>query len=70
MRRVQFWMRDYAEDYGEHMVKVGPETALKSPRVDEDFDDRIGDSMRIVERGAFRARKVAGRFLRKFSALR
>lgn len=51
MRRIQFWMRDYAEDYGEH---------------DEEFDDRIGDGMRVMEKGAFRARKVAGRFLRKF----
>jgi len=65
MRRIQYWMRDYAEDYGERVVKLGPETVLKSPRVDEDFDDRIGVSMRIMERGAFKARKVAGRFLRK-----
>jgi tyrosine-protein phosphatase SIW14 len=68
MRRIQFWMRDYADDYGERVVKLGPETALKSPSVDEDFGDRIGDSMRIVEREAFRLRKVAGRFLRQFSA--
>lgn len=65
MRRVQVWMRDYAEDYGEHVVKVGPETALKSPRAD-DFDDRIGAGMRFLERGAFRSRKFASRFLRKF----
>jgi hypothetical protein len=66
MRRTQFWMRDYAEDYGQRLQKHGPETALKSPHVDEDFDDRIGDSMRLVEQGAFRARKFAVRFLRKF----
>ena len=66
MRRIQVWMRDYAEDYGKHMAKTGP--ALKSPTADEDFDDHIGDGMRIVERETFRARKVAGRFLRKFSA--
>jgi len=64
MRRTQFWMRDYVEDYGDRVRKVGPETALKSPRVDEDFDDRIGDGMRFMERGTFRARKVASRFLR------
>ena len=68
MRRIQFWMRDYAEDYGEHMAKTGPVTAPKSPGDDEEFDDRIGDGMRIIERETFRARKVAGRFLRKFSA--
>jgi protein tyrosine phosphatase (PTP) superfamily phosphohydrolase (DUF442 family) len=68
MRRTQFWMRDYAEDYGERVVKLGPETALKSPPVDEEFDDRVGNSMRIVERETFRAHRVARRFLRKFSA--
>ncbi|HET9479789.1 MAG TPA: tyrosine-protein phosphatase [Pyrinomonadaceae bacterium] len=67
MRRIQFWMRDYAEDYGERVVKLGPETALQSPGVDEDFGDRIGAGMRIVEKGALRARKYAGRFVRKFS---
>ena len=65
MRRTQFWMRDYTEDYGDRIAKVGPESAFNS--TDEDFDDRIGDGMRFMERGTFRARKVAGRFLRKFS---
>ena len=65
MRRIQFWMRDYAEDYGDRVVKVGPETALKSPGADDDFGDRLGKGMRFVERGAFKSRKVAGRFLRK-----
>jgi protein tyrosine phosphatase (PTP) superfamily phosphohydrolase (DUF442 family) len=67
MRRTQFWMRDYAEDYGERKAKLGPQSALKSMGLDETFDDRIGTGMRYVERGTFKARKVAGRFLRKFS---
>lgn len=67
MRRIQFWMRDYAEDYGEHIAKTGPGKALTSPQGDEDFGDRIGAGMRIMERETFRARKVAGRFFRKFS---
>ena len=62
MRRTQFWMRDYTEDYGDRMAKVGPKAALNS--TDEDFDDRIGEGMRFMERGTFRARKVARRFLR------
>ena len=62
MRRTQFWMRDYAEDYGDRMAKVGPKLAFNS--TDEDFDDHIGDGMRFMERGTFRARKVASRFLR------
>lgn len=66
MHRVQFWIRDYVDDYGDRLATVGPETALESP--DEDFDDRIGAGMRIMERETFRARKVASRFLRKFSA--
>ncbi|HET8783965.1 MAG TPA: dual specificity protein phosphatase family protein [Pyrinomonadaceae bacterium] len=65
MRRTQVWMRDYAEDYGERVHKLGPETALKSPGVHEDFDDRVGTGMRFVERGAFTARKFARRFFRK-----
>ncbi|HET7112496.1 MAG TPA: tyrosine-protein phosphatase [Pyrinomonadaceae bacterium] len=65
MRRTQIWLRDYTEDYGDRVHKLGPEAALKSTNAHEDFDDHIGDSMRFVERGAFTARKVAGLFLRK-----
>src|SRR5688572_28462122 len=36
MRRTQLCMRDYSEDYGKSLHKHGPETALKSPHVDED----------------------------------
>lgn len=64
MRRIQFWMRDYVEDYGDRVSRLGPETALKSSHNADDFDDHIGDGMRIVERETIRAR----RFLRKFSA--
>jgi len=66
MRRTQFWMRDYTEDYGERMAKVGPNSAFTS--TDQAFDDHVGDGMRFMERGAFRVRKVAGQFLRRFSA--
>jgi protein tyrosine/serine phosphatase len=68
MRRIQFWMRDYVKDYGDRVAKLGPETALKAPTSGDDFDDHIGEGMRIVERETFRARKVTSRFLRKFSA--
>ena len=56
MRRIQFWMRDYAEDYGEraHLVVY-----------EGDLGDRIGSSMRFVEKGAFRAGKVGSQVLRK-----
>ncbi len=67
MKRIQFWMRGYVEDYGERQPQSGAKTALHAPNVEEDFGDRLGASMRVVERGAFRARKYAGRFFRKFS---
>lgn len=67
MRRTQFWMRDYVEDYGDRVVKLGPETALNPPNIDDDFDDHIGASIRYVEKGTTRARKATRRFLRKFS---
>jgi protein tyrosine phosphatase (PTP) superfamily phosphohydrolase (DUF442 family) len=70
MHRTQFWMRDYVRDYGDRIAKVGPETALKPSSVDETLDDHIGDGMRYVERGTFRARKATRRFFRKFSVLR
>ena len=49
MRRYQFWMRDYAEDYGNraHLFPYEP-----------DLGDRIGTGMRIVERETIRLRKV------------
>ena len=65
MRKTQFWMRDYVEDYGDRVARLGPQTALRPPSIDEAFDDRIGTGMRFVERGTFRARKFARGFLRK-----
>lgn len=66
MRRTQFWMRDYVEDYGDRVVKLGPATALNPPSIDDAFDDRIGAGMRFVEKGTFQARKFVRGFLRKF----
>jgi protein tyrosine/serine phosphatase len=56
MRRIQIWMRDYAEDYA-HRVQ--------HPYADADFEDHIGFGMRIVEREAFRARRIGLRFWRQ-----
>ena len=52
MRRHQFWMRDYAAEYGERAHLFPYES---------DFDDRLGIGMRFVEKGAFRARNVLRR---------
>ena len=56
MRRIQIWMRDYAEDYA-HRVE--------HPYADDDLGDRLGFGMRIVEREAFRARHIGRRFWRQ-----
>ena len=64
MRRIQFWMRDYAQDYGDRMEKAKAQNMVQSHHADA-FDDRIGNGMRIAERGTFRVRKFGTRFLRK-----
>jgi protein tyrosine/serine phosphatase len=56
MRRIQIWMRDYAEDYAHRE---------RHPYADGDFDDRIGFGMRIVEREAMRARRIGKLVLRR-----
>jgi protein tyrosine/serine phosphatase len=56
MRRYQFWMRDYAKEYGAR-ANLFP--------YEGDFDDRIGTGMRFIERGAFKARKVGAHLLRR-----
>lgn len=48
MRRIQFWMRDYADDYG---------------RPGTDFGDRLGVGARIVEVYLHRAPGVLSKFL-------
>ena len=52
MRRIQFWMRDYAEDYRGRAHPLLYKT---------DLGDRIGMGMRFVEQGTFRLRKVLRR---------
>lgn len=62
MRRVQVFMRDYVADYGDQLAKSKAQNVAQAKFVNnDDFDDHIGDSMRIAERGTFRMR----RFLRK-----
>lgn len=48
MRRIQFWMRDYAGEYG---------------RSNTDFDDRLGVGARIVETYVHRAPGALSKFL-------
>ena len=65
MRKVQYWMRDYVADYGRRLGGPGAAEAHAGEAVDEDFGDRLGGGVRVAERGAFRARKVGGRVLRR-----
>jgi protein tyrosine phosphatase (PTP) superfamily phosphohydrolase (DUF442 family) len=65
MRRIQYWMRDYVEDYGRRLRVSGSEAAAQQQDADEDLGDRVGAGVRVAERKVFRARKVGGRILRK-----
>ena len=64
MRKIQFWMRDYVEDY--HPSPHTPGAMAGQYHDSEDgFDDRVGSGVRIAEREVFRVRKIGGRVLRK-----
>ncbi|HWT00137.1 MAG TPA: sulfur transferase domain-containing protein [Pyrinomonadaceae bacterium] len=65
MRKVQYWMRDYVEDYGRRLRGSGAEAAAQHQMGDDDLGDRIGAGVRIAERKTFRARKVGARLLRR-----
>ena len=65
MRKIQFWMRDYAEDYGNHVQKSKAQNVDHSQFVNDDhFDDRVGEGMRLAERGTFRVRKILRKVFR------
>ena len=65
MRRIQYWMRDYVEDYGRRLRNSDSEAAGQQPGTDEDLGDRVGAGVRVAEKKVFGARKVGGRVLRK-----
>jgi protein tyrosine phosphatase (PTP) superfamily phosphohydrolase (DUF442 family) len=60
MRKIQFWMRDYVEDYDPEVQTTAAHTSGRYQDTDEDddFSDRVGDGMRIAEREVFRVRKI------------
>lgn len=58
MRRIQYWMRDYVEDYGRRLRAPGAEAASQQTGTDEDLGDRVGAGVRVAEKKVFRARKV------------
>jgi protein tyrosine phosphatase (PTP) superfamily phosphohydrolase (DUF442 family) len=65
MRRIQFWMRDYVEDYdrGVHAM-AADRSGQHQEGTDEDFTDHVGDGVRIAEREVFRVRKILRRLPR------
>lgn len=65
MRRIQYWMRDYVEDYGRRLRSSDSEAEGRQSGVDEDLGDRVGAGVRVAEKKVFRARKVGGRVLRR-----
>jgi protein tyrosine phosphatase (PTP) superfamily phosphohydrolase (DUF442 family) len=64
MRWINFWMRDYVEDYGPLRGR-GAEGAGAQEVKEEDLSDHIGAGVRIVEGKAFTARKAGMRALRR-----
>ena len=65
MRRIQYWMRDYVEDYGRRTSGHGAEDAAQRQSRVEVLGNRIGAGVRIAEGKTFRARKVGVRVLRR-----
>ena len=62
MRRIQFWMRDYVEDYHSPVHTRTSETA-RQYHSDGDLGDRVGAGVRIAEREVLRVRRILRRLL-------
>jgi len=62
MRRIQFWMRDYVEDYDASVHTRTSETA-RQYHSDGDFGDHVGAGVRIAEREVFRVRRLLRKLL-------
>ena len=63
MRRIQYWMRDYVEDYGRRLRTSNSEAAARRQNSDADLGDRVGAGVRVAEKKVFRARKLISGFL-------
>jgi len=63
MRRIQFWMRDYVEDYGSPVHRPAADTTGQYQESGDDFSDHVGSGVRVAERGVFRVRRVLRRLL-------
>lgn len=65
MRRSQVWMRDYIGDYYDRRVRAAGAGAVTREDYGRDLMDRLGSYAREGERATFKARKTAGRVLRR-----
>gem|GEM_PF-506877 len=65
MRRIQYWMRDYVEDYGRRLRTPGSEAAAQQHGTAQDLGDRVGAGVRVAERKVFMTRKAGGHVLRR-----
>jgi protein tyrosine/serine phosphatase len=63
MRRIQFWMRDYVQDYDSPVHTPASQTAGQYQESDDDLSDHVGSGVRVAERGVFRVRRVLRRLL-------
>ena len=64
MRRIQYWMRDYVEDYG-RSIRKDSEVAGKQININEDFGAQVGNAVRILEKNLFKMRKAGKNVLRR-----
>ncbi|HEX5885389.1 MAG TPA: sulfur transferase domain-containing protein [Pyrinomonadaceae bacterium] len=63
MRRIQFWMRDYIEDYDSPVHTSASQTTGQFQGSDDDLSDHVGAGVRIAEREVFRVRRILRRLL-------
>jgi protein tyrosine/serine phosphatase len=63
MRRIQFWMRDYVEDYDSPVQRPASAAAGQYQHNDDDLSDHMGAGVRIAEREVFRVRKILRKLL-------
>ncbi len=65
MRRIQYWMRDYIDDYYDWQQRASDATSATASKNDgHDVKSRIGAGVRVGEREVFRTQRLARRRLR------
>jgi protein tyrosine phosphatase (PTP) superfamily phosphohydrolase (DUF442 family) len=65
MRRNQYWMRDYINDYYARLQRKPGDEAKPGDERHDDIKDRIGAGVRVSERAVFRVKSTAVQMARK-----